>query len=120
MRGREIFSAITDLRKDEHCFVKWWRKENDFLDYELIDRFVDAIDPSEEIGGLDLLTLDEMWHEVKRIGGERVKLVQDSRGDLVEWSHMGKSGLHTEVCVYDPETLMKIFDVETRGNPVGT
>jgi len=37
----------------------------------------------------------------------------------VEWVHKGKDGLHTEVCVYIPATLMQIFDVETRGNPVG-
>jgi len=119
MKGREIYSAVVNLRNDEHRFVKWWRKENDFLDYDLIDRFVDNVGSAEEIGGLDLLTLDEMWAEVKRLVGPRVKLVHDTKGDLVEWSHMGKDGMHTEVCIYMPETVMQIFDVETRGNPVG-
>jgi hypothetical protein len=119
MRGREIYSAVVKLRNAEHCFVKWWRKENDFLDYDLIDRFVDNVDHAEEIDGFDLLTLDQMWAELKRICGTRVNLVQESKGDRVEWTHVGKNGTHTEVCIYSPETVMNIFDVETRGNPVG-
>lgn len=119
MRGREIYSAVVNLRTDAHSFVKWWRKENDFLDYDLIDRFITNIDHAEEIDGLELLTLDEMWDAVTRICGSRVKLVRDSKGEHVEWTHSGKSGTHHEVCIYTPETVIKIFDVETRGNPVG-
>lgn len=118
MKGYEIYSAVEKLKTDDHCFVKWWRKENDFLDYDLIDRFVKNAETSEEIGGFDLLTLDEMWDEVKRVSGTRVKLLRESKGDTVEWVHTGKTGTHTEVCVYCPETLMNIFDVETRGNPI--
>lgn len=121
MRGLEIYSRLEKIRTDEHRFVKWWRKENDFLDYDLIDRFVDNASTSEEIDGLELLTMDEMWNEVKRVStvsGSRVTLLHDSKGDMVEWLHKGKNGLHTEVCVYTPETIMQIFDVETKGNPI--
>ncbi len=114
MRGREIYSRLDKIRTDEHRFVKWWRKENDFLDYDLIDRFVNNASTSEEIDGFELLTMDEMWNEVKRVGGSRVKLLRDSKGDLVEWLHKG----NTERCVYTPETVMQIFDVETKGNPI--
>jgi hypothetical protein len=119
MKGREIYSTVVNLRSDEHRFVKWWRKENDFLDYDLIDRFVDNVEHAEEIGGFDLLTLDEMWAEVKRVVGKRINLVHEVKGDRVEWTHMGKDGMRNEVCIYSPETIMHIFDVETRGNPVG-
>lgn len=118
MKGREIFKSLEEMRTDKHCFVKWWRKENDFLDYDLIDRFMKNANMSDEIGGFELLTLDEMWNEVKRVGGARVKLLHESKGDVVEWHHKGKTGEHTEVCVYTPETVMQIFDVETKGNPV--
>lgn len=115
MRGLEIERALKERMSDNHRFVKWWRKENDFLDYDLIDRFLDNLSVSEEIGGLDLLTLDEMWDEVKRVGGTRVNLVHSKKkGDTVEWMHAGKK----DVCVYTPETLITIYDVETRGNPV--
>lgn len=118
VRGREIITALKERRNEEHCFVKWWRKEEDFLDYDLIDRFVENTGGSDEIGGIDLLTMNDMWDEVKRVGGSRVKLLQSKEGDTVEWVHSGKTGLRTNVCAFTPETLMEIYDVETRGNPV--
>lgn len=120
MRGYEIYSTLDKLRTDEHFFVKWWRKENDFADYDLIDRFRMNADHAEEIEGFDLLTMDEMWDAVKRIAGNRVKLVKDQKGEMLEWNRPAKEGMRTEVCAYTPEAVMHIFDVETRGNPVGT
>ena len=118
MKGTEILRTIDERLTDKHYFVKWWRKENDFLDYDLVERFVKNTSGTQEIGGIDLLTMDDMWNEVKRIGGSRVTLLHDSNGDRVEWVHKGKAGVRKNVCAYTPETLMEIFDVETKGNPV--
>ena len=118
MRRMEIERMFKERKSPDHHFVKWWRKENDFLDYDLIDRFLDNLSAGEEIGGIDLLTMNDMWHEVQRIGGTRVKLIHEKSGDKVEWAHKGKTGVHKEVCVFCPETLLTIYDVETRGNPV--
>ncbi len=118
MRGRDVVKTINERVGREHRFVRWWRNEEDFLDYDLIDRFVVNHSDSEEIGGLELLTMEEMWGELKRVGGERVKLVHSDTGETVEWLHKGKSGVHRDVCPYTAETLMTIFDVETHGNPV--
>ena len=114
MRGSEVIASLKDRRTEKHCFVKWWRKEEDFLDYDLIDRFVENTKGSEEIGGIDLLTMDDMWNEVRRIGGTRVTLT----GDNVEWTHKGKTGVSKNVCAFTPETLLQIYDVETKGNAV--
>jgi hypothetical protein len=118
MRIMEIERTLKERMSPDHRFIKWWRKENDFLDYDLLDRFMDNLSSGEEIGGIDLLTMDDMWHEVKRVGGTRVKLIHKKSGDTVEWAHKGKAGVRKEVCVFTPETLMTIYDVETRGNPV--
>lgn len=118
MRGREILSAIDERRTEKHCFVRWWRKEEDFLDYDLIDRFIENTRGNEEIGGIDLLTMDEMWNEIRKVGKGRVSLHHSAVGDTVEWVYKGKKGVSTHVCTYDPETLLRIFDIETRGNPV--
>lgn len=118
MRGHDVVAALNDRRTDKHCFVRWWRKEEDFLDYDLIDRFVENTTGSEEIGGIDLLTMDDMWNEVRRVGGTRVALVHGANSDRVEWTHKGKTGLHKNVCAFTPETLLQIFDVETKGNAV--
>ena len=118
MRGREIITALDQRRTDKHCFVKWWRKEEDFLDFDLIDRFVANVGGTEEIGGIDLLTMDEMWDQIRRVSGTRVKLIHNPGGDTVEWVHKSKKGVSTHVCSYTPETLLQIFDSETKGNPV--
>lgn len=118
MRGMEVIQALDKRRNDEHCFVTWWRKENDFLDYDLIDRFVNTMRLSDEIGGFDLLTMDEMWEKVAQLSGTRVTLIHDKDGDRVKWVHKGKTGTHVNECAYTPETVLEIFDVETKGNPV--
>jgi hypothetical protein len=118
MRGPEITKHIREHLTSDHRFVKMWRKENDFLDYDLVERFMNNITDDEDIGGLDLLTMDEMWDELKRIGGEKVSRIHGSEGDIVGWLHKGKEGLKSYTCDFTPENLMKIYDVETRGNPV--
>ena len=118
MRESEILKMIEERRNENHHFVKWWRKEDDFFDYDLIERFKENAGSNKELGGIDLLTMDDMWNELKRIAGARVKLMHDTSGQSVEWVHTGKAGTKTQVCTYTPETLMTIFDVETKGNPV--
>jgi hypothetical protein len=119
MTAREINKLLEEQRNENHHFVKVWRKENDFLDYDLIDRFVENLSSSTELGGIDLLTMEDMWSELQRFAGSRVKKIHDASGDKVEWEHHGKTGTHTQVCMYTPETIMAIFDVESKGNPVG-
>jgi len=118
MRVHDVMKTLNERQNEKFCFVKCWRKEEDFLDVDLIDRFLENTKGTEEFGGCDLLTMDDMWNEIKRIGGKRVTLLHDKNGSRVEWVHKGKSGLRTNVCDFTPETLMEIFDVETKGNPV--
>jgi hypothetical protein len=118
VRGREILKTLNERRTENDRFVRWWRKEEDFLDYDLIDRFMANSSDNEEIAGIDLLTMDDMWKLVRKVGGTRVKLIHNVGGDTVEWVHEGKGGVKKDVCAFTPETLMTIFDVETHGNPV--
>ena len=118
MRSHDIIQTINEHQSEKYCFVKCWRKEEDFLDVDLIDRFLENTKATEEFGGIDLLTMDDMWNEVRRVSGSRVTLLHDKNGDKVEWVHKGKTGLRKNVCAFTPETLMEIFDVETKGNPV--
>jgi hypothetical protein len=118
MRGHDIIKTLNERRNEEFHFVKCWRKENDFLDVDLINRFLENTRGTEEFGGIDLLTMDDMWNEVKRVSGSRVTLLHGKDGDRVEWTHKGKTGTRTNMCAFTPETLMEIFDVETKGTPV--
>jgi hypothetical protein len=119
MNEAEVLEQIKAQRNDKHHFVKWWRIEDDFLDYDLIERFI-ANASDTVMAGFELLTMDEMWSEIKRIAGERVNFKHDpaSGNSRVEWVYEGKNGVKKQICLYTPETLMTIFDVETKGNPV--
>ena len=118
MRGTDIIKTLNERQSEKYCFVKCWRKESDFLDVDLIDRFLENAKGTEEFGGIDLLTMDDMWNEVRRISGSRVTLLHSKDGDTVEWTHRGKTGILKNVCAYTPETLMEIYDLETKGTPV--
>lgn len=120
MRGHEVTSTINGMRTENHQFVKWWRKENDFLDYDLLDRFMKNTNQGVEIEGMELLTMDDMWREVKRIGGQRINLIHAEQGDSIEWVHSVKDTIRRDHCAYSPTALLAIYDVETDGNPVGT
>jgi len=119
MRESEILKKIADQRNENHCFVKWWRKEDDFVDYDLIERFVENDTGEQEIGGIDLLTMDDIWSSLQRIAGTRLKMEHNAAGATVTWEHNSKNGTQKQVCAYTPDTLMTIFDVETKGNPLG-
>ena len=119
MTGRDVLKKIKEGRAEDHLFIKWNRKENDFADFDLIDRFVENLSGSEEFETVDFLTSDEMWRELKRVSGERVRINKTKTGDYVEWQHNGKNGETTQCCQFTADTLMTIFDVETRGDAIG-
>ncbi|GAM11088.1 hypothetical protein OR1_03397 [Geobacter sp. OR-1] len=118
MKGLDVRSVVTDSVTSEHRFVRWWRKENDFVDYDLLDRFLENLSPNEEIGGIELLTMDQMLNEVKRITGNRLTVTHRESGDALKWVHEGKTGEQTKECILTPEMLLNIYDTETRGNPI--
>lgn len=114
MTESEILKELGEQRKADQVFIKWWRKEEDWLDIDLVDRFVAECGTNREIGGYELLTAEQMWDELKKVCGDRVaKVVKDGQ-ELVVWSRKGEE----RRCPFVPESLMEIFDAETRGNYV--
>lgn len=119
MKGYEITRQLRDRKTSNHQFIKWWRKENDFLDFDLIDRYLKNFNDGEEISGFDLIGIEEMWGEVKRICGDRVARVTKDGADYISWRPAsGRDAGTTQECPFTPQSLMAIFDRETRGNPV--
>lgn len=113
MKGDEIVRQIDARRGDDHRFVRWWRREEDWLDFELLDTFVQNIREDEEIEGFALLGMDEMWEYVRKVAGSRVERGERDGEAVVTWRR--KSG-RVMTCPFTPESLIRIFDVETRGN----
>jgi len=117
MRSGEILQEIEKGREDGLTFIRWWRKENDFSDYELCDRFVKNSDSFHEIGGFDLLNLEQMWEVLKRWTPSGLRRIRTARGEQIEWHRKLPDGrVEVETCALTPEAVMYIFDYETGGD----
>ena len=119
MKGYEISEKIMNADNKKHPFIKWWRKENDFADIEEVSVFVDNLNPNHEFAGFELITMDELWAELKRRQPKRVTLGKQNGETVIRWQRRGESGfLEEEVYPYNPHSLMVIFDAETGGTIV--
>ncbi len=115
MRGSEIVNSVNAQRRPDQHFIRVWRKEEDFLDYDLIERFLAQVESGHEFGGFDLLTMTEMREQVERVCGRRFAVTQKTGEELVEWVRDDGS---RQVCPLTPRTLIDILDSETRGTVI--
>ncbi|TLM65185.1 MAG: hypothetical protein FDZ69_10955 [Deltaproteobacteria bacterium] len=117
MTGYEVLKQMRHAGKDKRCFIKWWRKENDFVDYELVDTFLANLKPDHEFAGFELLTLEQMWQELHRREPRRVTVGQRHGEKVIRWQHMAEDGtMREEIFPFAPKAVMTVFDGETRGD----
>lgn len=123
MQGHELVKKIENERRDypDRIFIKWWRKEQDYIDFDFVARFLENIDSGDaEIGGYELIDQDEMWRTVEKRSNGRASKVQRDGKWVVLWNP--PKGVEVEerlpVYPYTPESLLKILDVETNYNYV--
>lgn len=121
MEPNQIIEQVGRMRSTDHRFIKWWQREHDYLHFELLDRFEERLRTEEEgikwLEGLELLDIEEMWEEVQRRFPDRVRREKRTlSGEVVIWNRPGKG---EQTCPFTAESLMTIFDVETRGRVVG-
>jgi hypothetical protein len=122
MQGYELVKEI-EKERNQHSdcvFIKWWRKEEDFIDFDLVARFLETLNYSSDISGFELINQDQMWKVVQsRSRGNVTKVQRDGRW-VVLWTP--PAGSETEItcteCPYTPDTLLKILDAETNDNYV--
>lgn len=116
MKGSEVVRELAGLPTDRR-FIKWWRKENDFVDYELVDNFLNSIGLEQEFAGFELLDLEQMWETLTRAVPDRVSREKYARREVIVWEHIAGDGTaRTDVLPYTAESVMQIFDAETRGD----
>ena len=117
MTGNELLGQLDQQRKESHRFIKWWRKENDFVDIELIDAFYDTVKAGDQFDGFELLDMEQLWEIVKRLCADRVTRSVQEGNEVITWQRLDKTGAKRSIrCSFAPEFLIQIFDVETRGN----
>ncbi|RME34282.1 MAG: hypothetical protein D6794_10700 [Deltaproteobacteria bacterium] len=70
---------------------------------------------NEEFAGFELLDTDAMWAQLKHFAGDRVRLEHRTKGDFIIWDKRAGKGQETVQMSYTPESIMYIFNEETRG-----
>jgi hypothetical protein len=119
MQSHQITSDLEEGKRAGKEFIKWWRKENDFVDFELIDRFLSR-NGSIEIENFELLDKEEMLKVLKNWNASGLDIKKSSHGETIEWQHKDKDGnQHTYTCPNNVHNLMSIFDAETQGDTIG-
>src|SRR6185369_2777254 len=107
MTSYEVRKAIGDQKRSDQLFIKWWRKEEDFLDFDLLDRFMANLDDDQVIDGYDLVGIDDMWGYVQRVAGDKVERVVKNGVDTIIWTDKDK--LVTKEMPFSPQSLIDIF-----------
>lgn len=119
MTGREIAKQILETRKGEQYFIKWWRKENDFIDFELIDTFIKNARTEEEFTGYELLSMEQLWEIARSLDPDRLSRQTTEGQESIAWQQKRDDGTTVDrVCPFTPDSLISIVDVLTKGNYV--
>jgi hypothetical protein len=115
MESRDIMQEMNQRRGADHTFIKWWRREHDFINFELLEHFEQRLSREEGIKwmeGFQLLDTEQMWQELQNHFPDRVSREKRHEGEVLVWRRPGKE---EQVCLFTPENLMTVFDVESRG-----
>lgn len=116
MTGYELTKAIREQRGSDHSFIKFWRKEEDFLDFDLLDRFLGNLRDDQVIDGFELLNTDAMWDQVRHVAGKVVTRTVKDGNDVLLWTDA--EGMVTKELPFNEESLITIFDAETNDSYV--
>lgn len=120
MKANQIISELQRGKAEGKEFIKWWRKENDFTDYELLDNFMKTAENRHEVDNYQLLDREQMWEVLKRWKPTGLRRSKSTKSDNIEWQRKNKDGRQqTYICRYNAHNIMSIFDTETRNNTVG-
>lgn len=122
MQGYDLVKRIQKERtkNPNNIFIKWWRKEEDWIDFDLVSRFLETYDYGADIGGFSLIDEPEMWRTLQsRCKGKVSKVERDGKWVLL---YNPPKGAEIEEQVsefpYSPESMLKILDLETGNNYV--
>ncbi len=113
MTGREVVEQIAEEEGAGRQFVKWWRRADDVVDYDLIDRFVARAQPDEVIDGFELLDLEGMWEVLLSLDPDKLVRVKQDGEEVIKWIWQRPGGVEqTSTYPFSPEGIMTLFDEE--------
>jgi hypothetical protein len=113
MTRREIADRIATQRRVEHCFIKSWGPGHRFVDFDLIDRFLDRAGPDETFEGFELLDIEQMWQVLIDLDPDKLVRVKGEEGEMIEWVWSESDGKEKKnIYPFSPEGIMTIVDDE--------
>ncbi|PLX75618.1 MAG: hypothetical protein C0615_07785 [Desulfuromonas sp.] len=116
MRGSDIIRELETRQQSGQPFIRWWRRENDFADYELLKDFRKRVEPNQEFEGFELLDIESMWKTLVKQSTHRLARDKRKGVEVIIWEHEDTEGyVKEQVCPFSPDAVMTIFDVETKG-----
>lgn len=115
MTGGEILKKIQAEKTANQCIIKTWRKEEDFIDFDLLERFEGVVKKDAEFEGFELIDMEQMWDHVHNLAGARLTRREKDGGEVAVWK---RAGGKEHILPYTPKTLLEILDMETKGNYV--
>lgn len=122
MKGYELVKQIKEEKSahPDREFIKWWRNEEDFIDFDLLDRFLQNLKEGTNIDGFDLIDQEEMWRTLESRCQGRVSKEKRDGDWVLHWTpppNREVEDRQTEY-PYNAESLLKILDTETNYNYV--
>jgi hypothetical protein len=103
----------------DRIFIKWWRNEHDYINFDLVRKFLDDFDLRTEIGGWELIDQEEMWQTIEKRAEGKVNRVERDGEWVVLWNPPADAEMEQlPEYPYTPETLLKILDAESDNNYV--
>lgn len=114
MNSSELAKKLESHQETNRYFIRWWQDDPETADYETVKTFLDNASPEQEVGGYELLNLEEMWDTLNLRHPESVTRETRPTGDRIIWLHDSGAGeMVIEDCPYTPESVMAIFNIET-------
>jgi hypothetical protein len=123
MKGYDLEKRIQKERQKhpDNIFIKTWRKEEDWIDFDLVARFLETLDYSQDFGGFSLIDEQEMWQTLQNRCGSRLSKVQREGKWVLQYKPPKGAEIEEKLppeFPYSPDSLLRILEVETQGNYV--
>jgi hypothetical protein len=109
----EVIQQIKSERSAQQFFIKSWESGKTFIDFDLIDRFIDKCGQGRAIEGFELLDMEQMWQALIELDPDKLQRVKIGGSEVIEWLWQDQAGKEKKtVYPFTPAGIMTIIDDE--------
>jgi len=109
----EIIEQIAARRTVKQFFIKSWETGHTFVDFDLIERFINRHGHERPLEGFELLDMEQMWQALIQLDQDKLQRVKRGESEVIEWTWQDKDSLEKKtVYPFTPAGIMTIIDDE--------